>query len=116
VDGVRWDGDWHLAKEGLGCLSLRLLRLLRQRLEGLTVINVGTRKECHRDKREKGGGKRRKRVVKKFVKKTEEGRIDWDLEANAQRRRAPLTIFWLDWYSGSRRQSVLGKREIPEEG
>jgi len=41
------------------------------------------------------------------------GRIDWNLRANAQRRRAPLTIFWLDWQSGSHRQGVLGKRKIP---
>jgi len=39
--------------------------------------------------------------------------MDWDLEANAQRRRAPLTIFWLDRHSGSRRQGVLGRRKIP---
>jgi hypothetical protein len=90
--GVRWDGDWHLAKEGLG----------------LSVSQAPTGSPLGK------GRERWKRVVKKFVKKMEGGRIDWDLRADAQRRRAPLTIFWLDWQSGSHRQGVLGKRKIPE--
>jgi hypothetical protein len=71
--------------------------------------------ECHGEKGEKGW-KRWKGFVKMFVKIWKRGRLDWDLEADAQRRRAPLTIFWLDWQSGRHRQGVLGERKIPGRG
>jgi hypothetical protein len=56
--GVRWDGDWHFAKEGIGLFVSQALGLGHQRLEGLTVIDGSTRKECHRDEKSdgKGGG------------------------------------------------------------
>ena len=50
---------WGLAfgqRRGLSCLSLRLLRLVRGRFEGLTVIDGSTRKERHRDKGEERDG------------------------------------------------------------
>lgn len=54
--GVRWDGNWHLAKEGLGLSVSQAPALVRWRLEGLTVIDGGAREECHRDKRGKRDG------------------------------------------------------------
>ena len=51
--GVRWDGNWHLAKEGLGLSVSQAPTAGPQRLEGLTVIDGGTWRECHRDKRER---------------------------------------------------------------
>ena len=39
------------------CWSLRLLRLVHRRLEGLTVIDGGHSESGHRDKRERSDGK-----------------------------------------------------------
>ena len=66
--GVRWDGNWHLAKEGLGLSVSQAPTAGPQRLEGPTGIDGSTREECHRQ----GRGKRRKswkRVVKDVRKK-----------------------------------------------
>jgi hypothetical protein len=72
--GVRWDGDWHLAKEGLGLSDSQAPTAGPLGLEGLTGIDGNTRRECHRGEREERDENRRKRVVKMFVKKMEEGK------------------------------------------
>ena len=70
--GVRWDGDWHLAKEGLGLFVSRAPTTSPLEARG-TDSDRWEHSEGAPQGQEREGTGKWKRVVKEFVKKMEEG-------------------------------------------